>query len=463
MAGEHMLPDALLQSLKNIPGFDENAFVQAHDSGDQVVSVRLNPLKSGASFASTCFPGSEKIPWSSFGYYLPARPSFTFDPLFHAGVYYVQEASGMFIEQCVKAHHEADGSLKVLDLCAAPGGKSTLLQSIAGPDSLLVSNEVIKSRVNVLVENITKWGGGNVVVTNNDPRDFQRLPSFFDIMLIDAPCSGSGLFRRDAHAIEEWSPGAVTVCSQRQQRILSDAYPVLRNGGLLIYSTCSYSEIENEDICDWLIENFDVEPLRVPLDPEWHIIETSSKKHAAPGYRFFPHLLKGEGFFVACFRKRDGGKNFPASAKDKLVRATPAESVVAGKWLEDPERYTFFRMGDEVFCFPVALAGMLGSIQSDLYIKKAGITLGKIIKNELLPSHDLAVSGICRKNLVSVSLNLEESIQYLRKQEVTLSSGEKGWTIVQYEGFNLGWIKILGNRANNYYPKEWRILKAGNK
>src|SRR6187549_714421 len=241
------LPQALLNSLEAVNGFNEEAFIKVHESGEQVTSVRVNPFKQFEILNL-----KSQIPWTEYGYYLETRPSFTFDPIFHAGCYYVQEASSMFLEHALKQTVDLSQPLKVLDLCAAPGGKSTHLLSLISKESLLVGNEVIRSRANILADNIMKWGRSNVIVTNNDPRNFQRLENYFDVIVVDAPCSGSGLFRRDPEAIEEWSEQSVELCSQRQQRILADILPALKNGGVLIYSTCSYSKQEDELICDWL-------------------------------------------------------------------------------------------------------------------------------------------------------------------------------------------------------------------
>ena len=246
---------------------------------------------------------SGTVQWSSNGFYLQKRPSFTLDPLFHAGAYYVQEASSMFLEEALKQTVDLSQPIKILDLCAAPGGKSTLIQSVINNESLLVSNEVIKTRVNILSENITKWGAANVIVTNNDAKDFQRLPNYFDVIVVDAPCSGSGLFRKDREAISEWSEQNVHLCSQRQQRILADVLPALKEDGVLIYSTCSYSEEEDEQIADWLVEEFKVQSLKFKVEEEWGIVETQSSKQNASGYRFYPDKVKGEGFFIAVFKK----------------------------------------------------------------------------------------------------------------------------------------------------------------
>jgi 16S rRNA C967 or C1407 C5-methylase (RsmB/RsmF family)/NOL1/NOP2/fmu family ribosome biogenesis protein len=452
------VPDELLQSLRGVEGFDENAFIEVHQDNSQVVSIRINPKKIHAS----PFPDSEKIPWSSTGYYLPHRPFFTFDPLLHAGAYYVQEASGMFLEQCLKQTIDLSSSLKILDLCGAPGGKSTLILSLISNESLLLSNEVIKTRAGILVENISKWGAENVIVTNNDPRDFNRLTGYFDVMVVDAPCSGSGLFRRDTNAIDEWSTDAVETCCLRQQRILSDTYASLKQNGVLIYSTCSYSPEENEQICDWLLSNYDMTSLKIATSPDWNIFYTESALKKASGYRFFPDKLRGEGFFVACFKKNDGEASSAVNTKKSINRTTPVESAVLQPWIKENSQVQFYHNGDEVFAFPISMENDLLAIYSNLYIKKAGVLIGKLIRNELLPAHELALSNLISGELLTISLKKDDALQYLRKEEVTIKEDRRGWALVKYEELNLGWIKLLRNRINNYYPKEWRILKSGN-
>jgi 16S rRNA C967 or C1407 C5-methylase (RsmB/RsmF family) len=298
------LPPSLIASLQHIPGFDEPAFRQVHAQVVPLTSIRINPAKMPADLFSKHFGAATAVPWNSDGYYLKERPAFTLDPLLHAGAYYVQEASSMFVAEAMRQCCDLTQPIKVLDLCAAPGGKSTLLQSILPEGSLLVSNEVIKARVNILAENITKWGAPNVVVTNNDPQHFQRLPGFFDVIVVDAPCSGSGLFRRDPAAIGEWSENNVALCSQRQQRILADVLPALKEGGILIYATCSYSRQEDEDIIEWLADCEQMDSIALELQPQWGITQTGTRN--AAGYRFFPDKVQGEGFFIACFTKKKG-------------------------------------------------------------------------------------------------------------------------------------------------------------
>ncbi|WP_225979924.1 RsmB/NOP family class I SAM-dependent RNA methyltransferase [Pseudobacter ginsenosidimutans] len=322
------LPVALLQSLEGVPGYHREAFEAVHRSGEQVTSVRVNPAKAsllagGLETYRISLPVSGKIPWTDNGYYLQERPFFTFDPLLHAGAYYVQEASSMFVEQAMRQTLDLNQSLRVLDGCAAPGGKSTHLQSLISADSLLVSNEVIKSRASILEENLVKWGGANVMVTNNDPADFSSLENFFDVLVIDAPCSGSGLFRREPEAIAEWSPHAVQLCSQRQQRILADYYPSLAEDGTLIYSTCSYSQEEDEQIIDWLLNNFELESLPLQLQADWNIVEVQSPERKGSGYRFFPDQVKGEGFFLAAFRKKDGGNSITVLRRSLKYKKRP--------------------------------------------------------------------------------------------------------------------------------------------
>lgn len=420
----------------------------------------MNPFKKCSSQYPVFNVQVSTIPWSSNGFYLSERPSFTADPLFHAGAYYVQEASSMFLEAAVSQTVDLSQPIKVLDLCAAPGGKSTLIQSLISADSVLVSNEVIKTRVNILSENMTKWGAANVIVTNNDAKDFQRLPGYFDVIVVDAPCSGSGLFRKDPEAINEWSPQNVQLCSQRQQRILADVLPALKEGGVLIYSTCSYSEEEDEQIADWLVDAFDAESLRLKAEATTGITETQSFKHKAFGYRFYPDKVKGEGFFIAAFKK--GSDQLPAAKtgkqKAKSGMLTIKDTEALKPFLKNAAGYFFFKQNDEVIAMPKALEDELAAIQNALYIKKAGVKMGAVIRNELIPDHELAVSNIIDEQVACIETDEATALQYLRKQEIQLDTWLKGWALITFKQHPLGWLKILPNRINNYYPKEWRIL-----
>lgn len=460
------LPSVFIQSIEKTKGFDKAAFEEVHRHGGQVTSLRMNPSKIFAQHPSGNIQYSifnsqlEKIPWSTGGFYLAERPSFTSDPLFHAGAYYVQEASSMFLEEALKQTIDVSQPVKVLDLCAAPGGKSTLVQSVISNESVLVSNEVIKTRVNILSENITKWGAANVIVTNNDAKDFQRLPGYFDVIVVDAPCSGSGLFRKDKEAIGEWSLQNVELCSQRQQRILADVLPALKEEGILIYSTCSYSEEEDEQMADWLVSQFGVCSLQLATIEEWGIIETQSEKHKAYGYRFYPDKVKGEGFFIAAFRKKAEGSSEWQSGKkrNKSEKLNAKEAEAVNPYLKNANDFFFIKQNDEAIAIPKAFEEDLHLIQNSLYLKKAGVRLGAVIRHELLPHHELALSNIASENLPSLEVDEATALQYLRKLDVVAETQLKGWALIKYKELSLGWVKILPNRINNYYPKEWRIL-----
>lgn len=449
------LPSSLLNSLESVKGFNKESFVKIHESGEQVTSIRLNQFKSamvnGEWSIGNPIPNS-KVPWCNTGFYIKTRPSFTFDPLFHAGCYYVQEASSMFLEQAMKQTVDLSLPLKVLDLCAAPGGKSTHLISLISSESLLVSNEVLRSRANILNDNISKWGCSNVIVTNNDPRDFQRLENYFDVIIVDAPCSGSGLFRRDPEAIEEWSEQIVALCCQRQQRILADVLPSLKGGGVLVYSTCSYSMEEDELISEWLTNELSIENCQLSIDNSWNITQSDG------GYRFWPDKVKGEGFFIACFRKSSGNDEEIYLPKAKAEKFSNVEMEILNKNV-NTEGVSFLRNREIIHAIPGKFLADIHFLSSKLRVVNWGTKVGEIIKNKLIPDHALALSNIISDKIQRIELDYDQAIQYLKKKELNLQSDKKGWNLVTYQGNPLGWINILSNRINNYYPKELRILK----
>jgi NOL1/NOP2/fmu family ribosome biogenesis protein len=390
---------------------------------------------------------------------LPSRPSFTFDPLFHAGCYYVQEASSMFLEQALTQLVDLKTSLKVLDISAAPGGKSTHLQSLLSADSLLVSNEVIRSRSNILVDNMVKWGAANVVVTNNDPSNFKKLTGFFDVLVVDAPCSGSGLFRKDPDAINEWSVNNVALCSQRQQRILADILPCLKEGGLLVYSTCSYSVEEDEAISDWLVSEMGLQNEGLSVDTATGIVETTSLETNSKGYRFYPNRVKGEGFFLACFKK-PFGESESRLKPNKWERASAKEKAIIDQWLQSEMEVIKDR--DVFYAIPGSLSADMALIQAALHVSYKGVRLGQIMKDKLVPDHALALSPLLSVAVPSTALSYEQAIKYLQRQELNAQPETQGWQTVTYQNQRLGWINALSNRINNYYPKESRILKQTN-
>ncbi len=442
------MPVAFAERIKKQFSADFENFTEALNLAPSV-SVRINPRKFTAPSAV------EKIGWSETGYFLSERPSFTLDPIFHSGAYYVQEASSMFLEQAFR-QTENTGSRIVLDLCGAPGGKSTHLLSLLKSADLLVTNEVIRSRVGILDENIRKWGHQNVVVTSNDPADFGKLEGLFDLIVVDAPCSGEGLFRRDASAIGQWSVENTNLCATRQRRILVDVWPSLKNGGYLIYSTCTFNPEENEENLKWLAENNEIESVRIPVQEEWGV--DVLERNGLFGYRFLPHKVKGEGFFMTLIRKKEGADYFSFSKKARLkFEKMPKQFAEVRNWLvtDDSE---FLVKNEFLIAYPENKIPVLQTLSECLRIISFGIPLAQFKKNDLLPEHFFALS-VDRNPAIfeTTELNLHEALQFQKKNEIRLNTTVKGWLLVTYQNIPLGFVKNLGNRANNYFPKEWRI------
>ncbi len=420
-----------------------------------LTSVRINPEK---------FPVAERnfetVPWCANGIFLNERPVFTLDPLFHAGSYYVQEASSMFLEQAFRVIDLPASSL-ILDLCGAPGGKSTHLLSLMSDDDLLVTNEVIHSRAKILHENIRKWGPHNVIITNNDPKDFHRLNGFFDLIVVDAPCSGEGLFRKDISARNEWSPGHAQLCPVRQRRILSDIWPALKTGGYLIYSTCTFNPEENEENLKWLQTQKGFECIRISLNNDWNIDEIET--NGVTGYRFLPHRVKSEGLFISVLRKTDTGLSYrlPKKQKNKQVKIPSVFSFIR-TWIK-PGNYDFQMHRDTIVSFPSHWKNELTALFDSLKVLDFGLPIAGVKGKNTVPTHFLALSPLLEtKNFESFELDLNEALKFLRKEEIKPASGKQGWYTVRFRKAPLGFIKHLGSRTNNYYPKEWRIRMQTN-
>ncbi len=441
------LPKQLLESLHGVQGYNEEKFIEAHNE-PAPVSVRLHPVKGVEHYV-----GMPQVPWCAEGRYLPQRPVFTLDPSYHAGAYYVQEASSMFLSHVLRALLPERDNIRVLDLCAAPGGKSTLIASLLGKDSLLISNEVIRTRASILHENMTRWGYMNSWVTSNDPKDIGRLNGYFDVIVVDAPCSGSGLFRKDKDAVKEWSEANVILCSHRQQRILADIWPALKENGLLVYATCSYSPPEDEAILDWLSEEFEVETLSVPGISAWGIIETTANR-GAKGYRFYPDKVNGEGFFIAALRKRGAEKSISQlkfkSQSEKKIKEAASHLLTSGE-------YAYLQGKEQYFAINAVHETDWQILNKTLYLRKTGIMLGMPTAKEWVPDHELALSIDKSKSIACVDLDRDQALKFLKKEDITMPAVAKGWYLVTYNNQALGWIKALGNRVNNYLPKGWRI------
>ncbi len=419
------------------------------------ISLRINPGK-GTPAPKAGAP----IAWCENGYYLPERLSFTFDPLFHAGAYYVQEASSMFLEQAVKAY--VKGPACCLDLCAAPGGKSTHLASLLPEGSLLVCNEVIRGRAYVLAENIAKWGRPDTIVINNDPEEIgEALPHRFDMVVADVPCSGEGMFRKDTDSVGEWSVDNVRLCASRQRRVIHDIWNALRPGGILIYSTCTYNTEEDEENIHYIIEELGATALPIPVRDEWQI--TGALRFNHPVYRFFPHKTRGEGFFLAALRKAEGETEetrIKPKGKKGRGKATPPIPREAPRFLSDETSFSIEWNGDILRAYPKIHSDLFSLVSGKpLRILSAGICLGETKGKDLIPSQELALSTALRPDAFpSVELGWEDAIRFLRKEALALPADtDKGYVLIRYQGLPLGFAKNLGNRANNLYPQEWRI------
>lgn len=450
---DNIFPLLFETRMKATLGNEWTEFANAHKNVSPI-SIRVNPAKGNGL-------DENKIPWSEVGYYLSERPVFTLDPTFHAGAYYVQEASSMFLEQALKQATELDKPLRVLDLSAAPGGKSTHLLSLINEDSLLVANEVIRSRAQILSENIQKWGCANVIVTNSDPHTFQKLPGYFDVIVVDAPCSGEGLFRKDPEAAKEWSEDNINLCSLRQRRILTDVWPSLKENGVLIYSTCTYNAKENEENLTWLAENHTVEFVSLSVKPEWNIEEI--KVGPVVGYRFYPHRLNGEGFFISVIRKAEtetsirirSGKNFSLASKKISDQLVP--------WTKNADYFRTIRQDDLLIQIPDALYDDMGFISSQLHTVSKGTAIAEIKHEKLIPEHALALSiHLNKEYFPAIELTLDQALAYLRKDNLVVGEDKRGFALVTYNGNVLGWINQLGNRINNLYPSAWRIRMSSN-
>lgn len=446
------LPSAFAEQTVSAIGKDEYKKLEEALQQESPVSIRVN------SQFFTLHSPLNKVPWCTGGYYLDERLTFTFDPLFHAGCYYVQEASSMFVEQVLKKY--VTEPVTMLDLCAAPGGKSTHARAVLPEGSLLVANEVIRNRSQILAENLIKWGHPDVVVTNNDPADFKDLGAFFDVILTDAPCSGEGMFRKDPVAVAEWSLDNVNICWQRQRRIIADIWRNLKPGGILIYSTCTYNIKENEENIEWIIDEYGAEPLMVDILPEWGITGNLQGKDI-PVYHFFPHKTKGEGFFLAALRKPiDAPAEYYRAGRNKKKQDKPLSvPKQAQQWLLHPDDYFIEVKGTSVIAFPKSYNEELAALRNTLKLLHAGITLGEIKGKDLIPDHSLAMSSALNPSAFPMlEVTYEQAIAYLRKEAITLDAGaSRGYVLLTYKNAPLGFVKNIGNRANNLYPNEWRI------
>ena len=446
-------PAAFVQRMQSLLGKEFDAFLQSLEIPSPT-AIRFNPDKPVARETPPFYPQiGERVAWCDQGYYLKERPIFTLDPLLHAGGYYVQEASSMFL-QTVLRQITGEAPLRALDLCAAPGGKSTLLAANLPRGSLLIANETIKSRAAILKENMIKWGSDHTVVTSGDPLRFAAMKGAFDLLVVDAPCSGEGMFRKTPKAVEEWSEKHLHLCEERQKRILSDCWDSLAPGGYLIYSTCTYNPGENEGITDWLTRTF---PARA-VEVRHHFDGITPGESPLPCYRFYPHRVDGEGFFMAVFQKEEG---LPYSSK-KERRHTPSPVAILPPSIRDlipnPSAYTPYRINETLGVVPQQHHEFIQHLDQHVEIIYRGCEIGESMKGKIKYAHALALfSGLQKTTIPTQEIDLQSALKYLRKEEIHFDAPAGEWILITYHSLPIGWVKEVGNRLNNYYPKEWRI------
>lgn len=416
-----------------------------------VVSIRHNTQKG-----STTTTNADNVPWANAAEYLAQRPAFTGDPLFHAGCYYVQEASSMFLEQAVRQY--VKDPVRALDLCAAPGGKTTHLLSILPEGSLLTANEPIPLRAQILAENVIKWGVPQTVVTRNEPADFAYFRHFFDLIVVDAPCSGEGMFRKDAFAVEQWSVANVKQCADRQRKILADVWEALCPGGLLVYSTCTFNSEENEECVEWIADELGAEVLPIATDARWNITGNLTEK-SHPVYRFIPGYTRGEGFFLALLRKH-GDAPTQTPRTQRMQPCTAKQRALVEGWITNSEEFDLLLQNDNIIAVPCKHTATIAALQAKLKVLHAALPVAQIKNNKAIPHHALAMSTALNKEAFAcIELTREEALAYLHREALILSGAPIGVLLLTYRGIPIGFAKNIGNRANNMYPSEWRIRK----
>lgn len=442
------LPEAFLEQLRGLLPDEWERLAGAITSSEPSVAVRVNAAR-GVGVPD----GARRVPWCGQGFYTEGRPSFTFDPDWHAGRYYVQDASSMFISHVIR--HFVHDPVRYLDLCAAPGGKTTAAIQALPPQSLVVANEIVPPRARVLADNVIRWGAPRCVVTSNAPAQIGKFTHFFDVIAADVPCSGEGMMRKDAEAVSQWSPDLVTQCAQRQREILKDVWQALRPGGLLIYSTCTYNRQENEEIADYVLQELGATSLEVPVEASWNIHPAIGSD--AHGYRFMPHRVDGEGLFMAVFRKDGEAPRQDFRIKEKNIKKV---DEMGKKWLSAPEAFILDQQGDLSIAVPQDIRREVAAMRDSLNVLHAGVELATVMGRKLVPHHALAMSlARAEDAFPTCEVNYPTALRYLRGESITIDA-PRGYVLIACDGAVLGFANNLGNRANNLYPKPLRILST---
>ena len=456
------LPEQFISRMQRELGVAEAEALCAALETEPSTSVRLNPAKMAEQKW-----GGGRVAWSDYGYLLSERPAFTLDPDFHAGAYYVQEASSQFAGYIVSmavGGAEACKGQRVLDMCAAPGGKSTHYATLVGERGLVVANEINRSRAAVLADNARKWGLGNMVVTCNDSARVADFEEWFDVVAVDAPCSGEGMFRKSDEACEQWSEANVAMCAERQWEILQNAFRSLKPGGVLLYSTCTFNRTEDEDVVGRACEEFGDELLAVddiPIGDDWGVV--TGREGVFQTFRFFPHRLTGEGMFMAVARKAGlatSRRRMPKARRKVMEAVDKRTAQELSRWVKESEQMRFFAAGDTLYGCRKEHYDEVEALAGTLAVIYSGVAMGQVFKGKLKPDGALALyAGVNHDAVACCEVDEQEALKFLRKQDMDAAQFSEGVNMVLYGGRPLGFVKRVGARVNNMYPNSLRILK----
>jgi 16S rRNA (cytosine1407-C5)-methyltransferase len=452
------LPPAFVERIRLQFGDESPAFLDAFETVARS-SVLVNPLKAESR---SPFENATRIPWNENGFLLADRPAFTLDLRLHGGHYYVQESSSMMIGFVMQQLFGENHDLNCIDLCAAPGGKSLNILNFLRGEGLLVSNEVNPLRNNILRETLCKWGALNKVVTKRNTGDFAALRGLFDFVLVDAPCSGEGMFRKDEFAVSQWSPALVKQCAATQRTILEDAWQLVAEGGFLAFSTCTFADEENAENSRWLVNECGAEKVKIPTPETWSLNETGEE---FSGLRFLPHKVPGEGFFISVFRKNSSSHVKSAKGLTPFWKNATADiRSIASQWLifSDYERLLINTKNEVAM---VSTRSEKSAKLLDVLIKndlatEPGLTIATLKGRDFIPEHGMAMNLLPKSEEHIVDISMEMGLDYLRRELSDIPTERRGWLLVRSEGVILGWIKKMDNRMNNYYPVEWRVRRV---
>ncbi|MBE6887916.1 MAG: RNA methyltransferase [Ruminococcaceae bacterium] len=453
-----VLPQDFKDKMQNLLKDEFDEFLKGYNK-DNFYSLRINTLKAdiGQVLDKKLFSFTP-VEWCPTGFYYPGDERPGRHSYHHAGVFYIQEASAMAVVECADIHRGD----KVLDLCAAPGGKSTQIATKLDGTGLQISNEIVPNRAKILSQNIERMGIKNAIVTNESPEKLEKVfPDFFDRIIVDAPCSGEGMFRKDPAVVNEWSPGQVEVCANRQSHILESAHKMLAENGVIVYSTCTFSPEENEMAVQKFIDNH---PEYVLIKPEIHRYFSAGVPQWADSnnsdltftMRLFPHKIDGEGHFIAVLKKTAGsvsrvktGKN---TADKKLLQPY---FDFEKKFLKNISFDNFTLFGENLYAMPQDTPDL-----SKVKVLRCGLHLGEIKKGRFEPSHSLAMalSKDNVKQYISYPCDSEQMLQYLKGEALQTEENFKGWCLVCTDGYSVGWTKVTDGTVKNHYPKGLRIM-----